>query len=251
MIEPAITLAPAHAPQEEIRDFYERTSTRFANHDFGALSGRDEYLLPLIPTPGDIALEYGFGRGGLLPALALHFKRIIGVELSQSAIDRCAEALRLQCPEIYSKIKFVRTSGTDLPAVEDSSIDVIVAAAVVEHVFDPYRLMDELRRVAKPGAVLVLTTPNLVYLKHRLTILCGGLPKTGTDDDVSYWRACGWDGGHLHYFTKTTLHRLLADCGWAPEKWFGSGDRWPWLRPLRKQFPTVFSGELIVRAKAV
>ena len=90
-------------------------------------------------------------------------------------------------------------------------MDCVVCAAVIEHVFDPYLLMDELRRVAKHGAALLLTTPNLAYLKHRLTLLAGGLPKTGTDDPVGRWRQKGWDGGHLHYFTRDTLAALLRE----------------------------------------
>lgn len=235
---------------DQIEQFYERISGRTWD-PFRELSGRDKDIFPLIPKIGDSLLEFGFGSGSLIIPLARYFLRTTAVELSQTTIEKCRRRISVAQPELLNRIRFIKTSGTDLPNVEPASVDVLVCAAVVEHVFDPYQLLDELHRVAKPNATLILTTPNYAYVKNRVQLLLGRLPKTGTDDPVENWRQCGWDGGHLHYFTRDTLARLLLDCGWQPEWWLGSGDRWPWLKPLRRRWPSLFSGELIVGARAI
>lgn len=233
----------------EAERFYESDADRFWD-PFKPLAGRDASLLPLIPRNGGAALEYGFGAGSLLVALAPLFERIIAVEIADKPIERCKRRILEVQPELLGKIEFRKLSGTSLGGIEPATLDVVVCAAVIEHVFDPYALLDEFRRLARTGATLILTTPNLAYVKHRLRLLAGKLPRTGTDDPVERWRECGWDGGHLHYFTKETLATILNDCGWRPQCWLGSGERFPALKKTRQRFPTVFSGELIVVAAA-
>jgi SAM-dependent methyltransferase len=50
----------------------------------------------------------------------------------------------------------------DLPFA-DESFDSILCFETVEHFPEPGRLIDELGRVARPGAQLVLTTPNVLW----------------------------------------------------------------------------------------
>lgn len=233
----------------DIERFYDARANQYWD-PFRELEGRDKDIFPLVPRDGGTVLEYGFGSGSLLVSLTRLFARAIGVELSQIVIDRCRQRIRQVERDLLSRIEFIKTDGVALPSVGDGSIDVVVCAAVIEHVFDPYALLDTLRRIAKPTARLILTTPNYAYVKNRLIILSGGLPRTGTDEPVERWRQCGWDGGHLHYFTQGTLAQLLSDCGWEAELWSGAGERWSWLKPLRRRFPSIFSGELIVRARA-
>ena len=79
----------------------------------------------------------------------------------------------------------------------------------------------------------------------------GYQPKTGTDEPVKNWRKVGWDGMHLHTFTKEELDILLRDCGWIPIKWTGWGRRFRRIGMgiLRRKLPRLFSGELVVLCK--
>ncbi len=132
-----------------------------------------------------------------------------------------------------------------LPQIADRSVDLIISVATIEHVLDPYRVLDELHRIARDDATLVCSVPNYAYLKHRIRLLFGELPRTGTDEPVASWREAGWDGMHLHTFTQSAFATLLADCGWRPLEWTGWGDRFGWLRGLRQRFPGLLSGEII------
>jgi 2-polyprenyl-3-methyl-5-hydroxy-6-metoxy-1,4-benzoquinol methylase len=52
--------------------------------------------------------------------------------------------------------------------------DAVVCAGVVEHIpHTPRLLLERLTMLLKPGGVLVMDTPNLAYLYHRLALLDG------------------------------------------------------------------------------
>ena len=194
-------------------------------------------------------LEYGCGAGSLLLYLAREerFSRVMGVDISETVLGNVQRSLE-QCPaSVSQKTALLRPRGDRLPEIGDRSIDLIVSVATIEHVLDPYVVLDELFRIAKDGATLICSVPNYAYIKHRFTLLLGELPRTGTDEPVSNWRKAGWDGMHLHTFTRSAFTALLEDCGWRPVEWTGWGDRFPWMRGLRQRFPGLLSGEIIAR----
>jgi 2-polyprenyl-3-methyl-5-hydroxy-6-metoxy-1,4-benzoquinol methylase len=91
----------------------------------------------------------------------------------------------------------------------DESFDIITCIEVVEHVIDPQNLLKELYRVLGTKGYLVLTTPNIRYLRNLRTLLFNGtFPHTTTDSFV-------WGGGHLHYFTRKDLASLLQSAGFT------------------------------------
>ena len=59
----------------------------------------------------------------------------------------------------------------------DASFDAVVSLEVIEHVEDQFRFLRELARVARPGALVVVTTPNVLSLQSRLHTLLIGFPE--------------------------------------------------------------------------
>lgn len=115
----------------------------------------------------------------------------------------------------------------------DEYFDGVAMLAVLEHIFDPYMLIEELHRVMQSGAEMVIAVPNVASFTNRLRILFGRLPVTSQDP--------GWDGGHLHYFTKHALDCFLQDNGFVVLKRKTSGGR-PWLR---EWWISLLGGQLI------
>jgi SAM-dependent methyltransferase len=58
----------------------------------------------------------------------------------------------------------------------DESFDAVVAVEVVEHVEDQFAFLREMARIAKPGGLVVLTTPNVLNANSRLRTLFSGFP---------------------------------------------------------------------------
>ena len=57
-------------------------------------------------------------------------------------------------------------NGVDLP-FENNSFDSIVCFEVLEHVFEPEKIVNEMFRVLKPGGSLLLTTP-FIWNEHEI-----------------------------------------------------------------------------------
>jgi 2-polyprenyl-3-methyl-5-hydroxy-6-metoxy-1,4-benzoquinol methylase len=86
----------------------------------------------------------------------------------------------------------------------------VVAAEVIEHVFDTQAVLCELARVVEPGGWLAITTPNLVALSGRAQLVFGRSPHNVEFD------ASPGTSGHIRYFTFDTLELLLQRAGLSP-----------------------------------
>ena len=58
----------------------------------------------------------------------------------------------------------------------DHPFDLIFCGEVIEHVFNPDALLDDLKALMAPDALLLLSTPNLAYLLNRLLLMLGISP---------------------------------------------------------------------------
>lgn len=210
--------------------------------------GRDRHIYPLLDGLSGTLLEYGCGSGSLLLGLAREerFGECIGVDISEKALSMVRKAWDDLQTANREKVKLMVPRDDQLPEIPDRHVDVIISLATIEHVINPYTVLDELHRIASDRAVLVCCVPNYAYVKHRIQLLFGIQPRTGTDDPVENWRNVGWDGMHIHTFTRSSFSILLNDCGWKPEKWSGWGERFSRIGggSLRRRFPGLLSGEI-------
>ena len=233
---------------DRLKQYYEEDSLRFWDPRAGMI-GRDLDVYPLLEGVSGSLLEYGCGSGSLLLGLAREerFSRCIGVDISERALQVVQRAWAAMDVADRSKLTLMLPQSDLLPQIADASLDVLISVATIEHVVNPYVVLDELYRIAKPDSVLICSVPNYAYLKHRIALLFGRQPRTGTDEPVHKWRTEGWDGMHLHTFTKSSFTILLQDCGWVAHRWLGCGTRFNsiGLGPLRRRFPGLLSGELI------
>jgi ubiquinone/menaquinone biosynthesis C-methylase UbiE len=110
----------------------------------------------LAGTAGRV-LDAGCGTGGLLAALCRRRPDLmaIGIEWAGAAARRAADK---------SGAAIVRGSVNALPFA-DASFDAAVSADVLCHAaVDPDRALAELRRVLRPGGLLVLNMPAYAWL---------------------------------------------------------------------------------------
>jgi SAM-dependent methyltransferase len=121
----------------------------------------------------------------------------------------------------------------------DEYFDGVALLAVLEHVFDPYSMIREVHRVLRPGGELVIDVPNASSLTNRIRILFERIPVTSDDP--------GWDGGHLHYFTKHALDGFLRNEGFdvLARKTTGGRSR------QREWWISLLGGELIYRCRRI
>ncbi|MDI6916163.1 MAG: class I SAM-dependent methyltransferase [Thermoplasmatales archaeon] len=141
---------------------------------------------------GDRLLDIGCGNGSFATLVKDRYKEIYGVDLSREALRRAQEL----------SIRAVKANlNLGLP-FKDNCFDAVICLDVIEHIFDPRKFTAELSRVIKKGGILIISSPNIQYWKHVISIIAGRFPKTSDDEEA-------YDGGHLHYFTFKDLEKLL------------------------------------------
>jgi SAM-dependent methyltransferase len=94
-----------------------------------------------------------------------------------------------------------------LAAVEDDSLDVVLSVNVLEHLWDPLALLQELRRVAAPGGTCFVNVPSWRgkwFLE--LSAFRFGLSPTEEMDD------------HKTYYDPRDLWPLLVRAGFRPSE---------------------------------
>ena len=97
----------------------------------------------------DVACGVGYGTSVLARAGA---KQALGVDVSPEAVGEARE-------RAGDLAEFVVGDLHNLPC-EDRSFDLVTCFETIEHVADPGRALDELRRVLRPGGLLLLSSPN-------------------------------------------------------------------------------------------
>ena len=139
-------------------------------------------------------LEVGSGLGFLLGALAR------GTDWDLEGVELSAFGAR------YSRERFgltVRHGTLEEAGYPSGRFDFVIQKDLLEHVAHPRRHLEETRRVMRPGARLWLITPNGEADVRPLAAASG----LGAD------RLPVLDQGHLSFFTKAQLLRLVAEAG--------------------------------------
>jgi methionine biosynthesis protein MetW len=89
---------------------------------------------------------------------------------------------------------------------ERDLFDCVIAAEIIEHVYDTDRFLEEIKRVLKKDHILVLSIPNVACLTNRLKLLWGSYPR------YCEYQA-GASGGHVRVYTLNAIRDQLVHHG--------------------------------------
>ncbi|CAK0777967.1 Phosphatidylethanolamine N-methyltransferase [Gammaproteobacteria bacterium] len=138
---------------ESIRSAYRRHS-RYYDTVFGPIlhPGRKLIVQTLHLNSGELILEVGVGTGLSLP-LYPSSVRVTGIDISREMLDIARERVaRDQLSHVDSLLEM----DAEALRFPDESFDKVVAMYVVSVVPNPIRVIDEMRRVCKPGGELFI-----------------------------------------------------------------------------------------------
>ena len=98
---------------------------------------------------------------------------------------------------------------------DNDSFDMVYCGEIIEHLFNPDHLLDEVHRILKPGGKCIITTPNLAGWPNRLSLLLGYQPFATSvspeHEGAGKLMLKGNEGqwGHIRVFTTRALKELL------------------------------------------
>jgi SAM-dependent methyltransferase len=169
-----------------------RLGERYAEHHRARRDEGDFVFVPeRIPLfqraigRGKRVLDLGC-RSGALTRHLLAGNEVVGVDVDRDALAKAAAL----------GIEPVEANVEDPLPFPDGSFDAVVAGELLEHLRFPDGLVAEIRRILRPGGVLVGSVPNAYRLKSRLLFLAGKPP----EDDPT----------HLRMFSPDAVRALLA-----------------------------------------
>jgi SAM-dependent methyltransferase len=119
-----------------------------------------------LPGQRRAALDFGCGVGRLTRALARHFDRCVGEDISDSMISQ-ARAWHRNSPTCV----FVLNTAGNLGAFQDRSFDLVYSNIVLQHLPSTRLIksyITEFIRVLAPGGLLVFQLPRHIPWKHRI-----------------------------------------------------------------------------------
>ena len=195
---------------------------------------REDAVARLIPD-GEKLLDIGCGGGSFIFKVKDKFKEIHGVDIASNRINA---AVRIK-EENYKQanISFqVADFDLGLP-FEDGYFDVITGIATFAYTYNPYFAIQDIKRILKKGGILILEVPNIAWLPRRISLLLGILPRVSN--------GAGWDGGHLHNFTVTSLRDFLEEQGFKITGVSGAGI----FSSPRNWWVSLLSGDIIIKAE--
>ena len=186
--------------------------TSQVSHSCGYLTPRVNEMLRGLAVK--LVPDLGGGNGAMCSALHAGGWQAVGVEPDEAGVA-IARALH---PALRFYAFGAHSDPAGLLALE-SPFYAVVSTEVVEHLFAPRQLPAYAATVLKPGGLLIISTPHHGYLKNlALSVF----------DKWDHHHTALWEGGHIKFFSRATLTRLLADGGFEVIDFQGVG-RLPWL----------------------
>lgn len=172
-------------------------------------------------VPHDVrsVLEVGCGSGGFggtLREILGADARLVGIDAVESQIEIARqhsafdEVIAGYFPEAFAE--------------RNERFDLIVFNDVLEHIFDPWSVVDQCREFLTPGGRILATIPNIQYAPQLVQLARGR------------WDYTDWgllDRTHVRFFTRATMTEMFVDAGYEIEGIHGINSCWTWSKDPR------------------
>jgi O-antigen biosynthesis protein len=143
-------------------------------------------------------LEFGCATGYFSKLLLARECEVTGIEINSDA----AKVAEQYCKQVII---------TDLDSISLNTLfhgqefDVAVFGDVLEHLRNPWKILEETRRFIKPNGYIVASIPNIAHGAIRLALFKG---------EFKYTRLGILDDTHLRFFTRETVEELFEETGY-------------------------------------
>ncbi len=158
-------------------------------------------IIDLVPGSCERVLEIGCGTGATGAFLKARNPDLyyVGMEIDEDAAmiakTRLDEAIAIDIEKIHP----------DQFKLEKDYFDLLIVADVLEHLYDPWRIMDFLRSFIKSQGKVLLSFPNTQNINLIANLVQG---------HWTYEKYGLLDATHIRFFTWNEIEKLLQGTGY-------------------------------------
>ena len=149
----------------EVARLYTETARGYAVRYGEIQAEKHELVLSRLPERIGRLLDVGCGMGELLARLGKRASVAVGVDISPGMV----RALGKRRPRVI-------VADADRLPFADGSFDCVVSVTLLQNMPDPRRTVAEMKRVVRPGGLVIVTT---LRKKHSLRELLGIVRSAG------------------------------------------------------------------------
>jgi len=133
----------------------ERLVTEITNED--TIYHLHRYAISNEYVTGKIVIDIASGEGYGANLAAKKAKHVYGIDISEEAVAFAAEKYRTT-----ANLSFTAGSVEAIP-LESHIADVVISFETLEHTDKHHEMMREIKRVLKPGGILIISSPDKTY----------------------------------------------------------------------------------------
>lgn len=202
----------------------------------------NEPVLSRVPEEARRVLDLGCGSGALGRELKARRKReVVGVTHSTEEAKRAS---------LYLDETLARDLN-DFDPRPLGEFDCVVASHVLEHLYEPERLLSLVREVLKREGLMIVALPNALHWRQRAEFLRGRF---------RYTEGGTMDATHYRFYDWTTARALLVEsgfdvieseaCGGFPLSRYVPGLGRALDRAALRASPGLFGAQFVLTARA-
>jgi len=195
-------------------------------------SERGFAALSLIENNSKNILELGTGNGEFMSELKKRGYDVVGLDIlpNKTLLERGFDVRK---HDLNKGLPFKK-----------SSFDVVVGLEVLEHLYNPYNMMKEIKKILKPNGYAIISMPNTGSLFSRI----GQLYEKRMENLDIYW--------HHHQPSINSIRNLVSKELKIEKEIFISSFRRlrifnPLLKILLKINKNTFCGDFMIKARKV
>jgi 2-polyprenyl-3-methyl-5-hydroxy-6-metoxy-1,4-benzoquinol methylase len=179
----------SHIPKERLRGYVDLPKWRLLNHQLR----KAEIVREVRHFPSESrVLDVGCAGGDIALEIAALGYRVKGIDFDPRRLET---ARRLAAAEGMD-VPFEQSDAARLAQLGER-YDLIILGEILEHFYEPWKILEEVAAVCRPGAHFIATTPNMASLRSRLKLLLLGMFPDHNPE-------------HRYYYTRRRFREMLA-----------------------------------------
>lgn len=158
------------------------------------------HRLPLDPTASVLEIGCGTGATGALALERGRAGRYVGVELFEGAAKSARDVLS---EVIVGDVEHLEFDW------QPAEFDALILSEVLEHLREPWAVLDKLSRFVRPGGLVLASSPNVSHWRVIRELVQGRFPLA--DKGV-------FDRTHMRWFTPESFAAMFNGAGFAVDR---------------------------------